>query len=336
MRSLRLHLNENSAGCSPAVLAAIRTITAHDISEYPDPEAATARAAEYFGVDPASVLLTNGLDEGLLIAALFAASAERDLGEAIVAEPAFDVYAQAAVAAGLRVVSVPPASSLVFPLDAVLGAISPRTRLVFVTDPNNPTGLAAPVESPGRLASRAPDALVVVDEAYAEFSGRSSIARVVDGEVRAVVGRTFAKAHGLAGLRAGALVGAPALIDRLRPFALPFRMNAIALRALVAAINDGVHLRRSILDAAESRDAIYSWARRAGLPYWPSEANFVLVRVGDDAASVAVDLAGRGVLVRDKSGSPGCAGCLRITAGRPADTRAALADLEAALAARTR
>lgn len=333
MTPLRLHLNENGAGCSPAVLAAVNRMTTAEMAQYPDPEAATARAAEYFGVDSESVLLTNGLDEGLLIAALFAAAGGK--GDAVIGEPAFEVYSQVARIANLRVMAVESDASLLFPLDAVLAAVDARTRIVSVTDPNNPTGLAAPAQAIPRLIAHTADFLLVVDEAYAEFSGRTSIPLVVACN-RAVVGRTFAKAHGLAGLRVGALLAAPALIDRLRPLALPFRMNAVALRALVAALEDKAHLQQSIDDACQSRDAIYAWARRAGFEYWPSEANFVLVRIGGDASRIASKLAARGVFVRDKSRAAGCAGCLRITAGRPSDTRLALVELEAALAARTR
>jgi histidinol-phosphate aminotransferase len=334
MRPLRLHLNENGAGCAPAVLDAIRSMTAGDVAEYPDSSAATARAAEYFGVDPGCVLLTNGLDEGLLIAALFAASsADGGVGDAVIAEPCFQVYARVAEVARLRIVSVTAGPSLAWPLDAVLAAMTTQTRVVFIGDPNNPTGLAAPSNTRTRVTARTADALVVIDEAYAEFSGRTSIPEVVGGAAPALVGRTFAKAHGLAGLRAGALIGAPALIARLRPLALPFRMNAVALRALPAALEDAAHLRRSVADARESRELLYAWARRAGFEYWPSDANFVLVRIGDRASEIAGDLAARGVLVRDTTGLPGCEGCLRITAARPAAARAALAELEAALAA---
>lgn len=334
MTTLRLHLNENGRGCSAAVLEAIRAMTAADIAEYADPSAATARAAEYFGVDSASVLLTNGLDDGLLIAALWAAARGNPGGDAIVAEPAFDVCAQVAAAVGLRVVTVHPDPSLIFPLERVTSAMSVDTRLVFVTDPNNPTGLAAPENVLAKLTVRSAEALVLIDEAYAEFSGRTSIAEVTAGTHTALIGRTFAKAHGLAGLRIGALVGPASLISSLRPLALPYRLNAVALRALGAALDDTAHLRRTICDAAESRETIYAWARRSGFDYWPSEANFVLVRVGSDAARAASEVAGRGVLVRDKSTSPGCAGCIRITAGRPDHTRTALSELEVALAAR--
>jgi histidinol-phosphate aminotransferase len=337
MTALRLHLNENLAGCSPAVLDAVRSCEGRDIAEYPDPAGATARAAAHFGVDPESLLLTNGLDEGIQIAALAAAAAaDAAAGEAIVAEPAFEVYAQCARAARLRVVRAGPRDGLEWPLEEVLRAVTPATRIVYLADPNNPTGLPAPAGAAAALAAAVPGALIFVDEAYAEFSGRTIIGAALASRARIVVGRTFAKAYGLAGLRIGALVARPDIIASLAPFALAYRTNAVALRALVAALDDPSHARRSVLEAAESRDVIYEWARRAGIPFWASDANFVLLRVGCGAAAIAGDLAREGILIRDKSAVPGCAGCLRITAARPDDTRAALAALEARLAAGAR
>src|SRR5690606_24245861 len=136
------------------------------------------------------------------------------------------------------------------------------------------------------------------------------------------------------GLRIGALVGQPATLDRLRQVLPPFNVNVAAVKALEAALADSSHLRRSIDEAAASRAQIEAFCARRALKYWPSSANFVLVRVGPEAGAITAALAARGILVRDKSDAPGCEGCLRITAGVRAHTDITLSALEDILAAR--
>ncbi len=197
---LRLHLNENTAGCSPAALDAIRSLTRTQVAEYPDYDAALAAAATRLGVEPGSLLLTNGLDEGILAAALLALRGAGEHGEAIVVVPAFDMYAACTDAVGGRVIEVPLGPGFEFPLEGVLSAISDRTRLVWLTNPNNPTGQSIPREAIVRIAAAAARSIVFVDEAYADFGGETFVGDPALRQFpRMVVGRTFAKAYGLAG-----------------------------------------------------------------------------------------------------------------------------------------
>jgi histidinol-phosphate aminotransferase len=331
--TLRLHLNENTAGCSPAVLAALRSIDRLDTAFYPDYTGITAATERWFGVPSGWVQLTNGLDEGLHVVAQAAARGRLD-AEALIVEPAFEMYAACADAAGLIATHIAPGPDFAFPLETLRRAITPATRLITLTDPNNPTGLPIPAGAIEQIALEAPGAFVLVDEAYAEFSGRTMIGPALDRHRRLIVGRTFAKAHGLAALRVGALVAHPetlALIRRLLP---PFSLNICAVRALAAALDDRAYLDWYVAQSIESRALLYAFADRHGFRHWPSEANFVLIRVGDRAAAV-VDAAGvRGVALRDKSAAPGCAGCIRVTAGVAEHTRACLAVLEDVLASR--
>lgn len=343
---LRLHLNEHTGGCSPRVLEALGRLGATDLASYPDYDAVYRDVASYLGVPEDRLLLTNGLDEGIDLVARAAlepdASApatrrraraggrrRRRRPEAVVVEPAFEMYAQSAAAAGGRVVAVPPRPDLSFPRERVLAALGSGTRLVFLCTPNNPTGqLLAPADV-AAVAEAVPDALVFVDEAYAEFAGRSLVGpRGLEAPPNVVVGRTFSKAFGLAGLRAGALVARPDTLERMRRLAPPYSLNVCAATALRAAVRDLDYLARSVAEARESKALVYAACERLGLRYWPSEANFVLVRVGDRVQALVGALAGRGVLVRDRSRDPGCAGCIRITTGPVAHTRAALAMLE--------
>lgn len=330
----RLHLNENTSGCSPAVLAALRALTRQDAAFYPDYDPAIAATAAYLGVTPDRLLLTNGLDEGILatsVAALRGFSAVAP-AEAIVVLPAFDMYAACSDAAGGRVVEVPPEPDLSFPIDRVLAAITSRTRLVWLTTPNNPTGQLIARDVIISIAEAAPDALVFVDEAYADFSRVTLIGDpILDRLPNLVVGRTFAKAHGLAALRAGALVASPATLAPLRRVALPYSLNVCAAVALPAALGDTAHVAWYLGQAQESKVILYAALGRLGVHYWPSEANFVLARFPGDTKHLVKRLSERGVFVRDRSGDAGCAGCVRMTAGVVDDTRALIAALEEVL-----
>lgn len=329
--ALRLHLNENTAGCSPRVLEALRSLTPEDIATYPDYSATTARCEAWFGVPPGWVQLVNGLDEGLHLAA--AAAAARGKTSAGYPEPAFEMYRVCAEAVGLAAVGVPPKPDFAFPLEEIIEAAT-RAGVIYLTDPNNPTGIGIPAGAVDRIAAAATRTLVLVDEAYADFSGRTLIGSLLDQRRNVIIGRTFAKGHGLAALRIGALVGHPDALAPLRELVPPFTLNIAALRALEAALDDEPWLRAFVKQTIDSRDAIYQFCDARGLRYWRSEANFVLVRVGPDVSAIVATLADRGILVRDRSTQPGCDGCVRISAGTIDATTRCLTALEDVLAAR--
>jgi histidinol-phosphate aminotransferase len=331
---LRLHLNENTAGCSPRVLAALQAVTREEAAFYPDYERATELCAARLGVTAAGTVLTNGLDEGILAIALSALRTRREGGatEAVIVEPAFDMYASCADAAGARLVHVGPEPDLMFPLERVLDAITPRTAVVFLTTPNNPTGVPVARESILQVADRARHALVLVDEAYADFA-RSTL--IGDAALAAlphvVIGRTFAKAYGLAGLRLGALIAHPSTIDGIRPVLPPYSVNAYAVAAVEAAFEDLAYYEWYLGQVDESKALLYDALTRLGVKFWPSGANFVLAYFGAASRAVLSGLAARGITVRDRSRDPGCAGCIRITAGIVPHTRACVAAIEEVL-----
>lgn len=327
--TLRLHLNENRGGCSPAVARALAALTPLDLATYPDESPAIEAVARWFGVPASSVLLGNGLDEGLLLAAQSAARSAPGPWNAIVIEPAFEMYAVATLSQGGDVVRVMPEATLSFDADRVLAAATPETRLVFLCDPNNPVGTGIPAADIARIADQLPHALIVVDEAYADFSGRTLIGTPIAERPNVVVGRTFSKGHGLAGLRVGCLIGSGATIARIAALAMPFRVNAAAVAALVAALGDRAFLEQTVAEARASRDAIIAACDRLGFVTWPSETNFVLTRIGEGAADLVRFLGERGVLVRDRSSAPGCDGCVRITAGPPETSALVISLLEA-------
>jgi len=344
---LRLHLNENTAGCSPSVLAAVRSLEREDTAFYPDYGPITSAAERWFGVPPGWVQLTNGLDEGLHVVA-HAAARRGSLvdhqtgarvptsgrGQALVVEPAFEMYAACAEAAELDAVHIPPAPDFAFPLEAILSALRSDTRLVNLTDPNNPTGLPIPSGAVDRIAEAAPQSMVLVDEAYAEFSGRTLVGPALERHRNLIVGRTFAKAHGLAALRVGALVAHPDTLAPIRRLLPPYSLNVCAVRALDAALQDRAYLDWYVGQSRDSRSLLERFCTAHGFAFWPSEANFVLIRVGDGASELVRAMAERRIFIRDRSAAPGCGGCIRVTAGVVAHTQQCLTVWEDILASR--
>jgi histidinol-phosphate aminotransferase len=336
-RILRLHFNENTAGCSPAVIDALRALTPENIATYPDVAPFTDRCAQYLGVPADWVHLTNGLDEGIQAAAMWARLGARPGTRpfVIVVEPTFEMYEEFARMVDAGICRLPPEPDFAFPMEALLQALSPAVRVIYLADPNNPTGMGVPAGAIDAIAVAAPQALVFVDEAYADFSGRTLIGPLLERRRNVVIGRTFAKGHGLAGLRIGALVAHRQTISSLRPLFPPFNVNIAALHALDAALADDAYLKWYVAETRESRQRVYRFCERHGLRYWPSEGNFVLMQLGEATARAVEALARQGISLRDKSAAAGCEGCIRLTAGVVAHTDRALSALEDVLAPRT-
>lgn len=325
---LRLHLNENTAGCSPAVLEALRSLGQHDAAFYPDYAPAIDATARRFGVRSDYFILTNGLDDGIFCCAVTAFRAGGPELESIVVTPAFEMYAACADAAGGRVIEVPAGERLAFPAEAILRAINDRTRIIWLTTPNNPSGEEIPRDTILRLARGAPQALLFVDEAYADFTDATLLdAAILDAHPNLIVGRTFAKAYGLAAIRAGAIFGSPATLEPLRRTVQPYTLNVCAAVAIPAAIADTAHYDWYRAQVRESKSLLYEFLDRRRLEYWQSSANFVLARV-PEPKRVVRQLADRGIYVRDRSADTGCGDCIRMTAGVVDDTRALLQALE--------
>jgi histidinol-phosphate aminotransferase len=331
---LRLHLNENTAGCSAKVLDALQALTREQAAFYPDYERATESCAARLGVTPAETVLTNGLDEGILAVAMSALRLGRERGacEAVIPEPAFDMYASCSDAVGAKLVHVGPRTDLEFPFEDVLNAVGPRTAAVFLTSPNNPTGMLVDREQILQVIERAQHALILLDEAYADFARKTFIG---DADMtrfpNVIIGRTFAKAYGLAGLRVGALVGSPATLEPIRRMLPPYSVNAYAVAAVEAACKDIDYYDWYLGQVDESRALLTSALERKKIKVWPSAANFVLAYFGERTPSIVAALAERGITVRDRSHDPGCVGCVRITAGVVPHTHACIAALEEVL-----
>jgi histidinol-phosphate aminotransferase len=345
---LRLHLNENTGGCSPKVVEAVRSFDAEKLALYPDFRDAVLETAAFLGVDPERLVLTNGLDEGILLASIAylgnrtpAALVERGASltapsgtaEVVVALPAFDPYLHAAQAMGARIVAVPPGPDYAFPLDGVLRALTPSTRIVYVNNPNNPSGRAIAKDAIHRVAREAEQSLVFVDEAYHDFLGENFLAEAA-AYPNVLIGRTFSKAYGLAGMRVGALIASPQILEPIRKAMPLFNLNVVAVAALRAALQDLDFRRWYLSQANESKQIVYAACERAGLRYWKSHTNFVLIDGGTRARAIIDGMIANGVLVRDRSKDPSCPNCFRLTTGVVQHSRQAAATLESLCAKR--
>jgi histidinol-phosphate aminotransferase len=332
---LRLHQNENTGGCSPRVLEALAGLRADQICFYPPYAAVSAACARSLGVAADRVALVNGLDEGIMGAAVayLRPGQDKPLPEAILPEPAFDIFRVDTAVAGGRLVQVMPRPDFSFALDEVLAAITPQTRVVFLTNPNNPTGIEVPLDAIRTVARRVPDgAIVFVDEAYADFSGVTFVPEL-DAFPNVIVGRTFSKAYGLAGLRIGCLVGAPAAMEPILHAIPVYGVNIAAVVALQAALEDRPFVDEYVRQVAESKSLLYAACDRLGLQYWKSSANFVLVCPGERTDLLVDGAAERGIYLRDRSTEPGCAGCVRISTGVVEHTKRCIAVMEEVLCA---
>lgn len=344
---LRLHSNENTGGCSPKVLEALSKLDPNQVAFYPPYSAAIERCAAYYGVEAERILLTNGLDEGIMALAMVklrprvsgsTADARREAPpeappEAIVPEPAFEIFAFDTILAGGRLVQVMPRPDFSFPLDDVLEAITPATRIVFLTNPNNPTGVSMPADAIRAVARAIPrEAIVFVDEAYAEFSGRTFVPDLA-AFPNVVIGRTFSKAFGLAGIRIGCLIGAPETLEPIRHAVPVYSVNIAAVVAVQAALDDRGHVERYLAQVVESKAVLYAACDRLGIGYTKSDANFVLLRLGERALEVIDHAASLGIYVRNRTNEAGCAGCIRVGAGVVEHTRRFIAAMEEVLCA---
>jgi len=324
---LRLDFNENTFACSPRVLEALGRISRGDLTRYPEREPVEARVAAHLGLQPQQVLLTNGVDEAIHVLCQTYLDADTEI---LIPVPTYTMYEVYASATPARVVTVPAEPGFRFPLDALLEAINPATRLIAIANPNSPTGQVASREELERLIAAAPHAAVLIDEAYYHFHGQTLLDLVVRVP-NMIVTRTFSKAHGLAGLRLGVIAASEEQMQWLRRAISPYSVNSVALTCLTAALEDEDYVRWYAGEVLASRPLLEIALARLGVPYWRSQANFVLVDIGPKHRDFVAAMRTKGVLVRDRSSDPGCDGCVRITLGTREQTEEGIAALEKSL-----
>ena len=321
---LRLDFNENTIGCSPSALRALRRMTSEQLAIYPEYEAAKRRLARHFAVRPSEMLFTNGVDDALrLLMDTFVEPGSTVL----LPEPTFTMYRFYAEIAGARVVAERFDADMRFPLQPILRALRRSPRLLCLANPNNPTATLLDQAALARILDAAPRTLVLVDEAYYEFSG-VTVLPWIRRRANLIVSRTFSKAVGLAGLRLGTLFACAELADAMRRACTPFPVNTAALVAAEAAMRDRRFLQRYVRQVKESRWHLAQGLERLGARVFPSAANFLLVDFGPGGGRLVRRLAKRKILLRDRAGELGRDGFVRVTVGTPAQTRVLLRAIE--------
>jgi len=329
--TVKLASNENPLGASPAAIGAVRGAL-EKIHFYPEggaPQLA-AKLAGKLGVQPGSLAFGNGSNELIeLSARAFAGKGD----EIVFSADGFAIYALVAQAIQARPVPVPPRDHH-HDLPAIAAAIGPRTRVVFLANPNNPTGTIFRRPEWEDFVQQVPSGvLVVVDQAYCEYADDPGYPLLLDELERRrglLLLRTFSKIYGLAGLRIGYAVGDCEVIDAISRLRQPFNVNSLAQAAALAALDDEAHVERSRRVAMEGRDLFARELAAMGVRYVPSQANFVLVEVGDGDA-ITDSLLHRGVIVRPMKGY-GMPSKIRITFGTAQQNRRCLDALAWALA----
>lgn len=320
---IKLASNENPLGPSPRALAAMDR-TLKSLHLYPDGSAFHLKRAlaHRLGVDASNVILGNGSNE---IIEFLGHAFLRPGDEVVVSEYCFAVYPIVTALFGARLVTV-PAQRFGADIPGMLQAITPATRMLFLANPNNPTGtLAAREEIAALLAGVPRHVVLVLDEAYVEFleDPADGLALIREGtHPNVIVMRTFSKIFGLAGLRLGYGVAQPELIAGLERIRQPFNINSLAQAGALAALEDADHLAATRSNNQQGLDLLHGAFSKMGLEYIPSHANFVMVRVGD-GARVFAELQRRGVITRPTAGYA-LPEWLRITVGLPAENHRCL------------
>jgi len=323
---IKLASNENPLGPSPRAVAALQQALS-SLHLYPDGNAyyLKQRLAEKLAVQPANLILGNGSNEVL---ELVGHALIQPGTEAVVSQYCFIVYPIVTLLFGGKLVVV-PARQYGHDLPAMARAITPRTRVVFVANPNNPTGTLAPAAELMQLVHQVPpEVLLVIDEAYIEYLDQPPdlLPLVRDGRMpNLLLVRTFSKIYGLAGLRIGYGIGHPDLIAALERVREPFNVNAAAQIAALAALEDTDHVERTRRNNTLGLQFLSDAFAKLGLEYVPSAANFILVRVGD-GQRVFVELQKRGVIVRPVAAYQ-LPEWVRISVGTPAENQRCVAAL---------
>lgn len=328
--SVKLASNENPLGPSPLAVEAIKK-TCGQINLYPDGGGfyLKERLSGLLNVSPKNIILGNGSNEIIeILVRTFLGVGD----QAVMADQAFIVYSLITQAAGGEVIAV-PLKDYTHDLEAMGQAVTAKTHLLFIANPNNPTGTAVGVSALKKLLEGFPkDVLVVLDEAYCEYVGRDDYpdsVKLLDGHKNIVILRTFSKIYGLAGVRVGYGIASEEVIDYMNRVRQPFNVNSLAQAAALAALSDEGHVRKSIESNNLGKKYLYASFEEMGLSYVRTEGNFILVEVGN-GADVYNQLLKEGVIVRPMAGYK-FPSHIRVTIGKKGENERFIASLKKVL-----
>jgi histidinol-phosphate aminotransferase len=313
---LRLDFNENTSGCSPAVRGALAKLTARQIAMYPEYQAPTQRLARYFRVRPEELLLTNGGDDALRVFFDTFVEAQTSI---LICEPTFPMYRYYAEIYGSRISVLRYGRQMEFPLNDALAALRKKPRVLFIANPNNPTGTLLPPGAIRKILNAATDTAVVIDEAYAEFSG-ATVVPWIRQYPQLFVARTFSKVAGLAALRLGAVIARQDSLSLVRRAMPPFPVNIAALVAAQAAISDRQTMLGYVREVKRLRTWLSAELQNLNVKTFPSAGNFLLANFGTTGPALFRKLEKQGILLRERSKDIG-PGFVRITIGTSSEMR---------------
>lgn len=317
---IKLASNENPLGPSPKAIRAIKA-SASKISRYPESSGyyLKNRLAETTGYSPDNIILGNGSSE---IISMLMETFTNEGDEVIYPTPSFLIYKILALKIGASPVEIPLNPDFTYNLDIFLDRITPRTRVIILCNPNNPTGTIIDRNRMKEFMEKVPDNVIIIsDEAYGEYVEDDNFGTACPyiEKKNVIITRTFSKIYGLAGLRIGyglAKSEIIAFMERIRP---PFNTSTTGQDAALEAINDEQHIKRSLINNSKEKAYLYKAFKALDLEYTPTEANFILCRFRKDAVEIIKNLEKRGIIIRSMTGiGPGYA---RITIGTPSENR---------------
>ncbi len=317
--AIKLASNENPLGPSPKAVGAVLA-SLNSINRYPDAHGfyLKKKLSRKLGVGSDTVFLGNGSDEVIqLITQAFLLPGE----EAIMGDPTFSFYQMVVVAAGGKEVMV-PLKDFSYDLPSMADHITPQTKLIFINNPLNPTGaFVKKRDFEGFLKHIPSDVILVLDEAYGEYATDKSFPdslKYLGSGKRIFILRTFSKIYGLAGLRIGYGIARSELVSCLNKIKEPFNTNSLAQAAALAALDDEEHLKKSLANNREGLAYLYSELGKLDIEYLPTQANFFLIKIGENAQSIYEELLKKGVIIRTMTGY-GLQDYLRVSVGLPAE-----------------
>lgn len=308
---LRLDFNENTIGCSPRVLAALkRAATRGFIATYPEYEQARQKIGAVLGVSGSQITFGCGSDE-LINNVVHTYVDPGD--EVLTPWPTFKMFRFYTDVVGGVAKQIPyRLPQLEFPLEELIAAVGPRTKLIVIASPNNPTGDALPLRGIETLLQAAGGRAVLIDEAYFEFHGVTAL-DLLPRYPNLLVSRTFSKAYGMAGLRVGCLVSSEENISHVHKCQSPYNVNSIAIACALAAIDDQAYVRDYVSKILEARSLLCETLTEMGVAFYPPNANFVLINLGNRADAVCAALREENILLRSQTRD--IDGAVRVTVG---------------------
>ncbi|MBU0628939.1 MAG: histidinol-phosphate transaminase [Nanoarchaeota archaeon] len=310
---LRLDFNENTVGCSPKVLEALKNIKEEEIAAYPEYSKFKSKLAENLNVSADKLMVTNATDEAIMVIIQTYVEAGE---EVIIPVPTFAMFKFYAQLAGAKIKEVPYSSNLSFPTKKVIDSINKKTKLIILCNPNNPTGSLIERKDVIKVIEKAQkcDCLVLLDEAYYQYSGLECL-DLVDRYDNLIVIRTFSKVYGMGGLRLGYAVSNPEIIKNMLKAGSPYSVNTMAMYAASVGIDDDNYVRWYVEEVKQAKKLLYNALAKMKIKAYPSTANFLIAKFPKRSKEIEDKLKEKGILVRDRSSYPLLKDCLRIGVG---------------------